>query len=131
MRTLLPVAAGGALGAVARHLVYLAAAAHPGGGFPVATLTVNVLGSFAMGVLVTGAALLWTLGPRLRSFLVVGFLGGFTTFSAFAHDVVTLHQSGSPLSLSLYIAASVACSIAGLYLGMWTVRRAAGARAKQ
>ena len=131
MKTLLPVAAGGALGAVARHLVYLAAAAHLGAGYPVATLTVNVLGSFAMGVLVTGAALVWTLGPKLQAFLVVGFLGGFTTFSAFAQDVVTLHQSGSPLSLVLYMAASVACSVAGLYLGMWTIRRAVGARAKQ
>ena len=131
MKTLLPVAAGGALGAVARHLVYLAAAAHLGGGFPVATLTVNVVGSFAMGALVTGAALLWTIGPQIRAFLVAGFLGGFTTFSAFAHDVVTLHQSGAPLSMVLYIATSVACSIAGLYLGNWTVRRAAGARAKQ
>ncbi len=131
MKTLLPVAAGGALGATARHLVYLAAAAHLGTDFPAGTLIVNVVGSFAMGILVTGAALVWSLGPRLRAFLVVGFLGGFTTFSAFAQDVVALYQSASALAVLVYVAASVACSIGGLYLGTWSVRRAVGPRAKQ
>lgn len=125
MRALISVAAGGAVGASGRHLVYLAATEILGAGFPFGTLTVNVVGSFAMGVLAAGMALIWTVGPQLRLFLAVGVLGGFTTFSAFAYDVAKLHHAGETALLLLYVLASVLCSVGGLFLGLLTVRRIA------
>ena len=94
MKELLLVAGGGALGAVARYLVYILAGQLLGTGFPFGTLIVNIAGSFAMGVLVEGMALAWTVGPATRLLLAVGVLGAFTTFSTFSLDVAVLYERG-------------------------------------
>ena len=75
MTKILIVAAGGAVGAVCRYLVYVLAGIVLGSGYPFGTLIVNIGGSFVMGVVIEGSALLWTMSPQFRLFLVVGSQG--------------------------------------------------------
>ena len=123
MRDFLAVAAGGAIGATARYTVYLLTTRWLGSDFPYATLIVNVLGSFVMGALIEYMALVWSASQHARVFLAVGVSGGFTTFSSFSLDVVTLYERGKFELAGLYICASVALSVGGLFLGLRTVRR--------
>ena len=122
MKTMLFVAAGGALGASARYLVGVASGRLLGFGFPWGTLTVNVLGCFLMGLLIEAMALRWTVGDELRAFLTVGVLGGFTTFSAFSADFALLYERDAYVSAGLYLFASVGLSIAALFAGLAIVR---------
>lgn len=121
MRDYFFVAAGGALGAAARFAIGLQAVQWFGQGFPWGTLIVNVLGGFIMGLL---AATLSDAERGMRAFLVVGMLGGFTTFSAFSLETLRLIEQGAFMSALSYIAASVALSVlacfAGLALGRGT-----------
>lgn len=126
MNGLFPVMLGGAIGAGARHLVGRAVLALVGPGFPWGTMTINVVGGLHMGLL---AGSLLRLGAQLgnggeawRLFLGVGILGGFTTFSSFSLDAVTLAQRGEPGSAAAYVAASVIGSIAALYAGLALAR---------
>jgi CrcB protein len=119
-QTLSLVALGGALGSAARYLVGVAALRTFGPGFPVATMAVNVAGSFLMGVLVVTLAHLG--GNRAAPFLMTGVLGGFTTFSAFSLDAVTLWDRGQTMLSATYVAGSVILSLAALVLGMATAR---------
>ena len=120
--TLIQVAAGGALGASARYLTGVGAVRLLGLCFPWGTLTVNVVGSFLMGVLIV--ALAERGGMRFAPFLTVGILGGFTTFSAFSLDAVTLFERGQVSAAAGYVAASVILSITALFLGLWIARGA-------
>ena len=114
---------GGGLGAALRHAANQAALALFGAGFPFGTLLVNITGSTAMGLVAGWLAIRSALPPQLSLFLTTGFLGGFTTFSAFSLDAVTLWERGDHgLSLA-YAAASVLLSIGGLVLG-WSAMRA-------
>lgn len=122
MKIILAVAAGGAIGAVARYLVMVLTGRLLGMGFPWGTLTVNVVGSFLLGALVDIMALRWSVGQEMRAFLVVGVMGAFTTFSTFSLDVVTHAQRGEWAVTSIYVAASVTLSIGGFLLGMATLR---------
>lgn len=121
MTPILQVALGGAAGSVARYGVNRAAAAAFGPGFPAATLIVNVAGSFLMGLL---AVLLLRRGSAMAPLLMTGALGGFTTFSAFSLDAVTLWTRGQPASAAAYVGASVVLSLAALVAGL-AVGRAA------
>jgi len=122
-KTLLLVAAGGAAGAVARYLVVVGVGAVAGGGaFPFGTLTVNVVGSFILGALVEGGALLFTLGPELRAFVVVGVLGAFTTFSTFSMETVLLFERHTNVLAAAYVAASVVFSVGAFLIAMRVVR---------
>lgn len=116
MRIPLAVAAGGAVGAVARYLVVTQAGLWLGGGLLLGTLAVNAVGSLLMGIFIEVSALVWS--PEMRAALTVGVLGGFTTFSAFSLDVIALVEQGAPLPAALYVAASVILSLAGVYGGM-------------
>jgi fluoride exporter len=118
--TLFQVALGGALGASGRYLTGLAMARLLGRGFPWGTLVVNILGSFAMGVLVVALAQLSA--NRLAPFLMTGVLGGFTTFSAFSLDVATLYERGDVGQAAIYVAASVGVSLAALFAGLFLTR---------
>ena len=96
MTRFLIVAAGGALGAVARYGVGVwAQRLFPAAQWPWATLTVNIVGSAIMGLLVGLMAHFWSPSAEMRAFLTVGVLGGFTTFSAFSFDIVGLTQRGA------------------------------------
>jgi CrcB protein len=120
IQTLLTVAAGGAIGSSLRYLVNVSAMRLFGPAFPWATLTVNVIGSFLMGALVVWFANRDLM--RLAPFLMTGVLGGFTTFSAFSLDTVTLWQRGEATTAMIYVAASIILSLAALLAGMATVR---------
>jgi len=122
MQLFLAAAAGGALGAGARFLVNVAFIQLLGPGFPWATLTVNVMGSFLMGLVVGASGLLLGGSALLRTFLATGILGGFTTFSAFSLDVVQLVERRQHALAALYIAASVVISIAALWAGLTAAR---------
>ena len=122
MYHVLIVAAGGAIGAAARHLVGLVALRVGGLSFPWGTLTVNIAGSFLMGVLIALLARRVGASAELRLFLATGILGGFTTFSAFSLDVVVLWERGAQLAAAGYIAASVAGAIAALFFGLMVMR---------
>ena len=117
------VFAGGGLGAMARHGVNRAGLALLGPGFPWWTLAVNVLGSFLIGLL-AGLSGAMEAGPNARLFLVTGFLGGFTTFSAFSLDALTLWQRGALLQAGLYVAASVILSLFAAAAGLLVTRLA-------
>jgi fluoride exporter len=121
MFTTLPlVALGGAIGASLRYLTGVAAQRAFGPGFPWGTLIVNVLGCLAMGVLAT--LLADKAGQRLAPFLMTGILGGFTTYSAFSLDAVTLWQRGDSGPALLYILATTGASLLAVVLGMTLAR---------
>ena len=108
------VALGGALGAVLRYLVGLAVA------FPLGTLAVNVIGSFLMGVLVVAMAHLSA--TRFAPLLMTGLLGGFTTFSAFSLDALTLWERGQHSLAAAYVLASILLSLAAIVAGLTLAR---------
>ena len=122
LTSLLHVALGGALGARARYLVGVGAVRLLGHGFPWATLVVNVLGSLAMGALVV--LLAQKDATRLAPLLMTGLLGGFTTFSAFSLDAVTLYERGQVGAAAGYVAVSVVFSIGALFAGMTLMKGA-------
>jgi len=122
IKACLLVAAGGALGAVGRHLVTAVATAWLGSGFPWGTLIVNVAGSFLLGVLVALLSAVWTPPGEVRLFLVTGFLGAFTTFSAFSLDVVSEFERGHNSLAILYVVASVVLSVLALLAGLRLMR---------
>ena len=122
LTSLLHVALGGALGASARYLVGVGAVRLLGHGFPWATLVVNVLGSLAMGALVV--LLAQKDATRLAPLLMMGLLGGFTTFSAFSLDAVTLYERGQVGAAAGYVAVSVVFSIGALFAGMTLMKGA-------
>lgn len=122
--TLLQVALGGALGAVARFLTVHAALRAFGPAFPWGTLVVNVSGSFAMGLLFVWLEMRGMM--RLAPVLMTGVLGGFTTFSAFSLDVVRLWDIGAQGQAAAYATASVLLSVLGLWVGVAMMRGIAG-----
>lgn len=109
---------GGALGAMARHGVGVASMRLLGPNFPWGTLTVNVAGCFAMGVLIAWISAREPQSMLLRSFAATGVLGGFTTFSAFALEAVTLWRDRSLTIAGAYVLASVVLSIGALAAGL-------------
>jgi CrcB protein len=116
--TLFAVAGGGAIGAALRHGLQLATLKIFGPSFPLGTFGANVLGCFAMGLLVSFLAGREPHPPELRAFLAVGLLGGFTTFSAFALDALTLWRERAAAAAIVYILASVSLSLGGLIAGV-------------
>lgn len=125
MQHLLLVMLGGAVGAGARHLTGRAVLAISGASFPWGTLIVNVLGGFAMGALVAWLAARPGGGETLRYLIGVGLLGGFTTFSAFSLEAVTMLQRGDHGLALVYILVSVIGSIVALFSGLQFVRAVA------
>ena len=112
---------GGGLGAMARHAMNRAGLALLGPGFPWWTPAVNVLGSFLIGLL-AGLFGTWEPGHNARLFLTTGFLGGFTTFSAFSLDALTLWERGAMLQTVLYVAGSVILSLIAAAIGLMLSR---------
>ena len=124
MFQLILVMAGGALGSAARFLVGRATLSAFGPTFPYGTLTVNIVGGFAMGLL-AGTLARYSPGENWRVLLGVGVLGGFTTFSAFSLDVVTLLERGALATALGYALLSVIGSVVALFAGLSLMRVAA------
>lgn len=123
VKDLLIVSAGGALGAASRYLVFVSATRLLGPNFPFGTLIVNIVGSFAMGILVELMALVWDTSLQTRLFLAVGFLGAFTTFSTFSLDVAFLYERKAFALTAIYLLASVVLSIGAFFAALWLIRR--------
>jgi CrcB protein len=121
------VALGGGVGTAARYLLTLFVQQRAGAGFPVATLLVNVTGSFLLGLLMRYALESTAASPEARLLLTTGFCGGFTTFSTFSYETARLIEDGEWRRGVAYIAASVILSIGGLFLGFALARGLSGA----
>lgn len=123
MNALILVMSGGAVGAAGRYLAGNAARALWGAGWPWGTLAVNILGGFAMGVV---AALFAgrVIGDPARLLLATGVLGGFTTFSAFSLEMVTMIEAGRGMGALGYALVSVIGSVAALWCGLILTRGA-------
>ena len=119
--TWLVVAIGSAIGGVSRYGVGLLAARAWGVAFPWGTLLINIVGSFVIALF---GAMTLANGPmpmstNMRAFVMIGFCGGFTTFSSFSLQTMELLQAGETVAAALYILSSVALCLAGVLLGYW------------
>ena len=123
------VALGGAIGAVLRYqtgrMMTLWLGPNVVTAFPWATLAVNVIGSFAMGVLAGWLARHGQGGEHWRLFVAVGVLGGFTTFSAFSLELMLLVERGQAGQAFVYAAIAVLAGLSALYIGLIAMRVAA------
>ena len=125
LQLILAVAAGGALGSVARYLAGIGATKLFGLAFPWGTLIINIAGSFLIGAFVEMFALKLDLPQEARVFLTVGICGGFTTFSTFSLDAYVLMERGDWGPAAAYMVASVVLSIAALMGALHLVRATA------
>ncbi|MBA5804343.1 fluoride efflux transporter CrcB [Rhizobium changzhiense] len=116
------VAVGGAIGSLLRYYVSQWALRLMGPSFPWGTLAVNVVGCFVIGVFAELIARKFNASVELRLLLITGFLGGFTTFSAFSLDAISLFERGEAVAGSIYIAASVGLSMAAVIAGLAVMR---------
>lgn len=115
------VALGGAIGAALRYLTGVGIVRLFGHhDFPMAIITVNVIGSLLMGAFIVAAAHRGL--THFSPFVMTGLLGGFTTFSAFSLETVTLFERGATGQAALYVTLSVGLSVGGLVVGMWLAR---------
>lgn len=112
MIDILVVAVGGALGAVGRHLIGTYISKSFSGSFPMGTFFINVMGCFLMGLLMSSLIQKELADTTWRLFLCVGVLGGFTTFSSFGYEALTMLYAGKTMMAGLYAGSSV---IAGLF----------------
>jgi len=119
---LLAVFFGGGLGSILRHYSILFWRTQLGSAFPYGTLFVNVLGSLVIGVIMEGAAQKWNITAPLQAFMVVGILGGFTTFSSFSLDVFKLAETQGALLASAYVGLSVFLSLLAVFGGAHLMR---------
>jgi CrcB protein len=117
MKHLLLVGLGGFIGSVARFLVSKLNLSWHFFSIPMGTLTVNVLGSFIIGILVGISAKSDLISTDLRVFLMVGFCGGFTTFSSFSSENLMLMQNGQVFTVLIYTSLSILLGFLAVYLG--------------
>ncbi|WP_297115032.1 fluoride efflux transporter CrcB [uncultured Porphyromonas sp.] len=118
LRQLLFVALGGALGSAMRYLTAILLARHYTGSIPLATLVVNVLGCFLIGLLIG----LCSETTYLRLLFITGFCGGFTTFSTFTAESYVMFREGAYGLALLYIAGSVLIGLLALWIGLYVSR---------
>jgi CrcB protein len=124
MPPVLLIALGGAAGAVSRHYVGRAAMRWLGPDYPWGTLAVNIAGGLAMGLLIGWlAAGDRTDAQAVRPFAAVGFLGGFTTFSAFSLEMVQMIERKAWSQALGYAGASMVLSVLAVFAGLWLMRR--------
>ena len=113
---------GAGIGGALRHGVNVGAARFFGYGFPLGTFIVNVSGSLAIGLLAGYFAYRTGASQHMKLFITTGILGGFTTFSAFSLDSALLIERGQYGQAAAYVVASVAASIAAVFLGLAVFR---------
>ncbi|MCX2981244.1 fluoride efflux transporter CrcB [Halieaceae bacterium IMCC14734] len=122
MKHMLLIALGGAGGALARHWLSSVMSASSANHFPIGTLSVNVLGSFLIGVMYVIIVEKGLIHPDWRSVFIIGFLGAFTTFSTFSLEAVTLLENGHAAMAAGYVLLSVATCLLGVWLSMVLTR---------
>ena len=117
---LLSVALGGALGSLLRYFVASAIQSPASAGFPWGIFIVNVTGGFAMGVITELAALKFNMPQELRAFLTVGILGGYTTFSSFSWQTLSLVREGEWLHAGWNVLLSMVLCLVAVWMGQIT-----------
>ena len=122
MKMILAVATGGALGATGRFQVGKMMLRLMGPGFPWGTFTVNIVGSFVIGIVVALLATRFNLSHHWQGFLVIGVLGGFTTFSAFSMEVGLMVERHELTHAALYSMGSVIFGVGALFMGLYAGR---------
>ena len=122
MLQLVVIAIAGAMGALSRYWITSAVLSFEHVRFPVATLAINVVGSFLMGIAYVIIVERLQLAPEWRALFMTGFLGAFTTFSTFSLETVTLLQEGNGWTALLYVVASIALGVIGLWAGFLLAR---------
>lgn len=122
MKLLIYAMLGGAIGSGTRHLLNIGIGRWVGTAFPWWTFGINVTGCFCMGVLIELLALRYNSSNDLRTFFATGILGGYTTFSAFSLDFVTLMGRNEHAAAAFYVIGSVALSLLAVYAGLWLIR---------
>lgn len=124
MQSMILIFIGAGIGGVLRNAFGLAVMRTFGMGFPYGTLAINVIGSFAIGLVAGWLTFLasggWTM--HARAFIITGVLGGFTTFSTFSLDTALLVQRGEIGLAALYVGGSVALALAGVFAGLALMR---------
>ncbi len=118
MNQVLAIAAGGAVGAVLRFWMASGVYALAGRDFPYGTLAVNVLGSLLMGFLTVLLIERLSLGPEWRAAILIGVLGGFTTFSTFSMETLNLIESGELVKAALNMVLSVVLCVGAAWIGV-------------
>jgi len=111
------IAVGGAVGSVARYLFSTAVLRATGSLFPIGTFAVNVVGCFVFGAIAGAAEQRVQLTPELRLFLLVGVLGGFTTFSSYAFESFALIRDGQFAAAAVNVVGQVLAGLVGLWAG--------------
>jgi CrcB protein len=114
---LILVAVGGALGSVGRYALSTAVQRFSSPFFPYGTFVVNVLGCLAFGIIMGAARERFVLGPSARAFLLIGILGGFTTFSTFSYETFALLQDGEFARAFANAAGQLICGLVALWAG--------------
>jgi len=122
MNMCLLVAVGGAVGSVARYLMASTIQRSVGSAFPLGTVLVNILGCFLIGLLYVWLVARHDPREDLRGLLMVGVMGGFTTFSSFSLETVTLMMNGSYASATMNVVVSLVACLAGTWLGIAIAR---------
>src|SRR5258706_5530683 len=117
-RSLLLVAIGSCIGGVSRFLCQQFVQKHFPSSIPLGTLSVNIIGCFIIGVIYGLANKNDILSPELRMFIATGFCGGYTTFSSFAYENISLIQEGEFYYMGLYILLSLVIGFAAVYAGI-------------
>jgi CrcB protein len=128
MRLIWYIALGGAAGSVTRYLVGVAVQSRSGADFPVGTLIVNLSGCLLLGFLIRYALATPAITPEFRALLITGLCGGYTTFSTFSYETVTLIQDGDWRRAGLYVGLSVGGSVLGVLLGIAGAQQVLGFR---
>ncbi len=123
MSIYLAIAAGGAVGAISRYWMTGSVGQMLGYSFPFGTLSVNVLGSFLMGLFAILLTEKIPLDDSVRLGLITGMLGAFTTFSAFAMDTLGLMESGAMVKTLVYVMASVLVCIIAAWAGVFIAKQ--------
>ena len=116
------VAIGGALGSIARYALSTYIFDISSHKFPYATLTVNVLGTFVMGILFVVIVERSAMPAEMRSLLMIGFVGAFTTFSTFSLDALGLWQNGHIFMSLVYMLATIILCLIAISSAIWLTR---------
>jgi CrcB protein len=122
IKTIGYIGAGGALGAMARFGIKSIPAFAFAASFPLATLIINLLGTFLLTIFLNLSVSILDLNPKIRLAVATGFFGGFTTFSTMCKDEITLLLGGNYLIFCFYMALSVILGLAMVFLGMIAAR---------
>lgn len=113
---------GGGIGAALRYWISGVVPRHLGSDFPYGILIVNVVGCLLIGLLMTWLEDRFLIAPTLRTFLIIGILGGFTTFSTFSYETISLVRDAEYLLAATYVSASVVLGLGATVVGGWLGR---------